>query len=932
MPRDSPKKIVPENVPPSPPKKRHSLGLMSLGVSNAGKQKKLDDAKGNSMKAAHAAGKSDREKVYDPQESFMKGWDSTISLALAFTAFVTPFEIGYLSTQLDVLFCVNRMIDIVFCCDIYINLKLAYFDQRRSNWVYNPRDCALHYMKGWFTIDVVSLIPWDVIAFVAEQNASSGGGGSGDMESLKILRLLKILKITKLVRMVKAIRIFKRIATQLKMSHTQLMLLKYCMIMVIATHWLACAWGLLPTMMSSNEVVAIVNSTDAGGDGDGGSTAEITWIQRIEADQKSKMTVTDAYSYSLEYSLSVMCMGFGTVEPGNSSERWFSIFSLLFAGMLYAYVVGGICAAIANEDPAVTAYNENMDMLMIFLDKHDIPVDLRIEAFDYFTYSRQLLEDQCHLRVLDFMAPSIRSKICGELYGEWLMKVPFFNPPQRPREQREFHMNISLLLEPVAFPPNEILYMVGDDSTSMFIVQRGLLKSVYMHAYASFRILTVGEVFGAESIEACSPRRATVRSLSFVSLARLSTEDLFSMLARKPKALAASRRLIAQAAARSSLTAHMRKLGRAMLELRVSMGARRRTPEEFLAIKEVTLTKIDRVRQQRKKEADLEKAMLHAKAKFASQKFKKEDDDTAASALTGFSTPGATEGSLLDKNGQIKEELLVAEEEGASLFESMDGDIKPKLKVSQKMQQEIRIQTHLREVQSTLEEMTASFGDSYFQITNPHDFLTDNNKEGYEIGGPEIPGSSEGVTKKMPESPTNGTFVGELCGEWRHVSHLEKEAKPDDDRRLQTDAEYAQFKGMIVPKKKREGGVDGEALLEEEEEKVAEEEKGNTHCPISGPPSTGQQGLLGTALIEPNNLQGLHNFIPAIPDADSAESLQRQLKMALQGALQGVIRGAVTEAVHEAMHEMHAAPQHGRGHMESTGATHTASRRAPFRR
>jgi potassium voltage-gated channel Eag-related subfamily H protein 7 len=754
---------------------------MAMGANSGAKQKKDDAAAGNSMVATYNQENSDRQKVFDPKTEFMKKWDSTICIALAFTAFVTPFEIGYLSTKLDLLFFINRIVDVVFCCDIYINLRLAYFDNYRSNWVYNPTDCALHYMKGWFTIDVVSLVPWDVIAFVAEQSATTEEGGGGDMESLKILRLLKILKITKLVRMVKAIRIFKRIATQLKMSHTQLMLFKYCMIMVVATHWLACAWGLLPAMLNDDEVlmVAGVNATakelTAVADANAAAAAAHipTWKERLEADAKEPLSISDTYSYSLEYSLSVMCMGFGTVEPANSTERWFSIFSLLFAGMLYAYVVGGICAAIANEDPAVTAYNENMDMLMIFLEKHEIPPELRIEAYDYFAYSRALLEDQCHLRVLDFMAPSLRSKICAELYGEWLKKVPFFNPARRPREQLELHMNISLLLEPVAFPPDEIAYMVGDDSTCMYIVQRGLLKAVYMHSYSSFRILTVGQVFGAEAIEACSPRRSTVRSLSFVSLARLNAEDLFNMLARKPKALGHSRIMIAQAAARSSLTAHMRKLGRAMIELRVSMGAKRRTAEEFFAIKNVTLHKIERVRQERAKAIRRAQAVQHASKKLLVQRFKTESQDTAASAL------GAMLGSAESNDSEPAEP--VEAEEGQFLYESAE-DRERRMKekpLSRKEEMEVKRKIHMREVQEALQSMTATFGNSYFHITNPHEFVDVKDSEDRSDGESTLGSGEYGPTmvkQRKSRSPTNGAFVGDLYGEWRHVSHAEVDA------------------------------------------------------------------------------------------------------------------------------------------------------------
>ena len=54
----------------------------------------------------------------------------------------------------------------------------------------------------------------------------------------------------------------------------------------------------------------------------------------------------------LEYSLSVMCMGYGNTLPVTVAELWFSLAMMLIAGSVYAFVIGGICGAVATEDPA----------------------------------------------------------------------------------------------------------------------------------------------------------------------------------------------------------------------------------------------------------------------------------------------------------------------------------------------------------------------------------------------------------------------------------------------------------------------------------------------------------------------------------------------------------------------------------------------------
>ena len=74
---------------------------------------------------------------------------------LTFTAFVTPFEVGFTETAYPlegatlVAFLVNRVVDCFFIFDIYVNFCLAYFDADKEEWVYEPSRVRLHYMKGW---------------------------------------------------------------------------------------------------------------------------------------------------------------------------------------------------------------------------------------------------------------------------------------------------------------------------------------------------------------------------------------------------------------------------------------------------------------------------------------------------------------------------------------------------------------------------------------------------------------------------------------------------------------------------------------------------------------------------------------------------------------------------------------------------------------
>jgi hypothetical protein len=350
--------------------------------------------------ARHEKGEKNRRQVFDPNSHFCQCWDMTMTVLLIFTACVTPFEIGFFTTEINGLFFLNRIIDVGFACDIYINLKLAYFD-RILGWVYDPAKCMHRYLTSWFWTDTVSLFPWDVLTFFVEagsDNVGEDGGKNNALRRMKILRLLKALKIAKLIRMAKGVRMFKQLATKANLTNRSRMLLKYGVIITMVTHWIACAWGLVARIQSEDQVhAAIFSQQDEGRRALKGSAAVAaeaemvapkSWVARAEEQLHYKLSTADIYSICLEYSLSIMCMGYGTVSPANPLERWFSVFCLFFAGSLYAYVVGGICAAVAAEDPAIMAFKSNMDMLMNFFRRHHIPDDMRIAAYDYMKFSR----------------------------------------------------------------------------------------------------------------------------------------------------------------------------------------------------------------------------------------------------------------------------------------------------------------------------------------------------------------------------------------------------------------------------------------------------------------------------------------------------------------------------------------------------------------
>lgn len=132
---------------------------------------------------------------------FKAVWDWLILLLVIYTAIVTPYSAAFLlgdedehtsvcnyCTPLDV---VDLIVDIMFIIDILINFRTTYVNTN-DEVVSHPLRIAVHYFKGWFLIDMVAAIPFDLLIFRSSDEAEVGRAVR-NLTEVKVLSLKKIL-------------------------------------------------------------------------------------------------------------------------------------------------------------------------------------------------------------------------------------------------------------------------------------------------------------------------------------------------------------------------------------------------------------------------------------------------------------------------------------------------------------------------------------------------------------------------------------------------------------------------------------------------------------------------------------------------------------------------------------------------------------------
>ena len=67
------------------------------------------------------------------------------------------------STRANPLVIIDLIVDLMFIADIFINFRTTYLHNGEA--VLNQKLIAINYLKGWFVIDTIAAIPFDLLLF-----------------------------------------------------------------------------------------------------------------------------------------------------------------------------------------------------------------------------------------------------------------------------------------------------------------------------------------------------------------------------------------------------------------------------------------------------------------------------------------------------------------------------------------------------------------------------------------------------------------------------------------------------------------------------------------------------------------------------------------------------------------------------------------------
>lgn len=355
--------------------------------------------------------------VINPEGTLGAVWQIIMAVCLAFVAVITPVQVGLLPLTVDFLLVFSLCIDALFLIDTIMQFLTMYKVKTARGFVWEPRlkMIAWHYVTGWFAIDALALIPFDLVSLASQTE--------NRINNLKGLKALRALRLLKLMRVLKSSSIMHKIEISLAMPYHHLALFRFLAFLLFYCHWLACIWAMCLQLVDPKfpQWIDEIERSDA-------------LFGIVTRDSAWRVYVTAFYFCS--YTLT--SVGYGDLGPKNILERAFCTGMVLTAGICWAYILGQVCAIVTDITEESIAWRKKMFQLNSLTQEHRLPNSLGTRLRSYFVQNRTLSLFMTQQKLLQDMSPQLQAEVCTELNLRWMNKVPFF---------RDFSLHIASLEE-----------------------------------------------------------------------------------------------------------------------------------------------------------------------------------------------------------------------------------------------------------------------------------------------------------------------------------------------------------------------------------------------------------------------------------------------------------------------------------------------------
>ncbi|GAV91111.1 cNMP_binding domain-containing protein/Ion_trans domain-containing protein/DUF3354 domain-containing protein/Ank_2 domain-containing protein [Cephalotus follicularis] len=433
-----------------------------------------------------------RRFIVSPNDRRYRIWKTFLITLVVYTAWVSPFEFGFLTKPNGALSITDNIVNGFFAVDIILTFFIAYLDRTTFLLVDSPKKIAWKYASSWLAFDVISTIPSELAQRISPKLFRSYG-------FFNMLRLWRLRRVSAL---------FSRLEKDRNYNYFWVRCAKLTCVTIFAVHCAGCFYYLIAARYR-----------------DPGKT----WMGASMGDNFHEVSLWIRYVTSLYWSITTLTtVGYGDLHPVNTSEMMFDIFYMLFNLGLTAYLIGNMTNLVVHGTSRTRRFRDTIRAASSFSQRNQLPPRLQDQMLAHlclkFRTDSEGLQQQ---ETLDSLPKAIRSSISHYLFYSLVDKVYLF---QGVSNDLLFQLVSEMKAE--YFPPKEDVILQNEAPTDFYVLVTGavdllVLKNGVEQVVGEAR---TGDICGEIGLLCYRPQLFTVRTKRLSQLLRLNRTTFLNIV------------------------------------------------------------------------------------------------------------------------------------------------------------------------------------------------------------------------------------------------------------------------------------------------------------------------------------------------------------------------------------------------------------------
>ncbi|CAA0842083.1 Potassium channel AKT1 [Striga hermonthica] len=429
--------------------------------------------------------------IVSPYDRRYRTWQNFLVILVIYTAWVSPFEFGFLDKPAAPLSITDNVVNGFFFIDIVLTFFVAYLDRTSYLLVDSRKLIARKYATTWLLFDVISTVPSEFARKISPKPLQAYG-------LFNMLRLWRLRRVGAL---------FARLEKDKNFNYFWVRCCRLICVTLFTVHCAACFNYLLAARYHDKQK---------------------TWIGAV-MENFTEQSLWVRYVTSVYWSITTLTtVGYGDLHAENTREMIFDLFYMLFNLGLMAYLIGNMTNLVVHGTSKTRQFRDTVQAATSFAVRNKLPAGLQEQMLSHlclkFRTDSEGLQQQ---EILDSLPKAIRSSISHFLFYSLVDKVYLFRGVSN-----DLLFQLVSEMKAEYFPPKEDVILQNEAPTDFYILVTGAVELLILKNGVEQVVgeAKAGDLCGEIGVLCYRPQLFTVRTKRLSQLLRLNRATFLNIV------------------------------------------------------------------------------------------------------------------------------------------------------------------------------------------------------------------------------------------------------------------------------------------------------------------------------------------------------------------------------------------------------------------